>query len=95
MKMNEKKSKLIEYKNMYVVILPEESHVICMGSDGTWDDDYYNYNDDYYNYNDDYCNYGYDYYDYNYDYYNYNYNYYNYDYYDYYAPNISNVKPKY
>jgi len=91
MKMNEKKSKLIEYKNMYVVILPEESHVICMGSDGTWDDNYdyynYDYNYDYY----DYDYYNYDYYDYYYDY-NYNYDYYNYYYY---APNISNVKPKY
>ena len=72
------KSKLIEYKNMNIVLLPKERHVICMGSDGTWDDNYYY--DYYYNYN---------YYDYDYNYYNYyDYNYYNnynnYNYYNYY-----------
>jgi len=79
------KSKLIEYKNMYVVLLPDETHIICMGSDGTWDDNY----DCYYNY----YNHNYDYYNYNHNYY-YNYNYCDYNYCDYnycdYTPLINN-----
>ncbi len=76
------KSKLIEYKNMYVVILPRETHVICMGSDGKWDDNYYDNNYNYYDYY-------YDYYDYNY--YNYYYDYCNYNYY--YTPLDKNPWP--
>jgi len=42
---------------MYVILLPEETHVIAMGSDGKWDDNYYyNYNN-YNNYNYNYNNY--------------------------------------
>jgi hypothetical protein len=56
------KSELIEYKNMYVVLLPDdEKHIICMASDGTWDDNYYN---DFNNYSD---NYNYNYNNYRYD----------------------------
>jgi hypothetical protein len=81
---------------MYVVLLPnDEKHIICMGSNGTWDDNYYNdYN--YYNYN-DYNYYNYNYYnDYNYYNYNYGYNDYDYDYgynyynYNYYTPLVNN-----
>ncbi len=78
----EKKSKLIEYKNIYVVILPDECHIICMGSDGKWDDSY-NYKYNYYSYTYNY---------YNCNYYSYNYNYYSYKY-NYYQADISNFEP--
>jgi hypothetical protein len=60
---------------MYVVLLPNEKHIICMGCDNKWDDNYVYYYYDYYYY--------YYYYDYDCDYY------YDYYYYDY-KPDISN-----
>ena len=85
------KSKLLEYKNMYIILLPKETHVICMGSDNKWDDSYYyNYDNSFWNYDE------YDYYtnNNNYDDYNEyecNYNFCRYGFEDDYSPDISNL----
>ena len=102
------KSKLVEHRDVYVVLLPKETHMICMGSDGKWDDNYnydnyYNYFDNYYNYFDNYYFNYFDYFDYYFDNYdNYYFNYYDnsfdyydnyyFNYYDYYKADISNFQ---
>ena len=80
------KSKLVEHRDVYVVLLPKETHMICMGSDGKWDDNY-NY-DNYYNYFDNYYFNYFDYFDYYFD----NYDNYYFNYYDYYKADISNFQ---